>query len=133
MNSSRVDQFQEDNQFTEGSFTPYVQQFRGHLEQQHYRAATISEYLLCINRFSQLLRNRSIGIRSFDEDQIPELLQDIQMPGLRRKSPVFIIRSFVRFLSEIGVRKPLPPAAPDNSVRGRSGWNGRIIFAGNAV
>ena len=119
MNSSRVDHLQEDNQFMEGSLTPYVQQFRGHLEQQHYREATISEYLLCIDRFSQLLRNRSIGIRSFDEDQIPELLQDIRMPGLRGKPPVFIITSFVRFLSEIGVRNPLPPLAADNSVRGR--------------
>ena len=119
MNSSQKDRCGKEHQFKEGPLTPYVQQFRAHLEKQQYREATIYEYLVCLDKFSQLLKERSIEIHTFDEDQVPGLLQDIRMPGLRRKSPVFIVRSFVRFLCEMGIARPLPPPAPDNSARGQ--------------
>lgn len=119
MNSSQEDRFHKEHQFREGPLMPYVPQFRIHLEKQHYRKATIYEYLMCVDAFSQLLKQRAIEVHSLEEDQVCGLLQDSEVPCLHGKFPVFIIRSLVRFLSEIGVTKPLPPPAPDNSVRGR--------------
>lgn len=118
MNSSREDQFHKEHQFREGPLTPYVRQFRIHLEKQHYRKATIYEYLVCVDAFSQLLKERAVEVHSLNEDQVGDLLHGSETPGLHGKFPVFIIRSFVRFLCEIGVTKPLPPPAPDNSERG---------------
>jgi site-specific recombinase XerD len=119
MVSSRPDNFQKEHNFREGPLAAYAQQFRAHLEAQQYRKVTIYQYLVCVDAFSQLLRQREIDIGDVDENQVARLLENAEEPSLRGKFPVFIIKSCIRFLCSIGVAKPLPAPAPDDTVRGR--------------
>ena len=119
MNSFRPDNFQKEHNFREGPLSAYAQQFKTYLEHQQYRKSTIYEYLVCVDAFSQLLKQREIDIRNIDESQVTRLLEGAQELCLRKKSAAFVIQSCIRFLCSIGVAKPLPPTPPDESARGR--------------
>ena len=123
MNSSRPDNFQKEHIFREGPLAAYAEAFKAQLEGQQYRKCTIYEYLVRVDAFSQLLKEREIDIWKLDESQIAGLLEGAQDPCLRRKS-VFIIKSCIQFLRSIGVAKPLPPATADETARAqlRAEW-----------
>lgn len=128
MISSRPDNFHKEHNFREGPLAAYAQQFRAHLESQQYRKATIYDYLMRVDAFSQLLKQREIDIRNVDESQVEGLLKDTEAACLRGKFPLFIIKSCIRFLCSLGVAKPLAPAPPDESARGRlrAEWEGYL-------
>lgn len=128
MISSRPDNFQKEHNFREGPLAGYAQQFRAHLESQQYRKATIYGYLIRIDAFSQLLKERKIDIRNVDESQVAGLLKDTEEPCLRGKFALFIVKSCIRFLCSLGIAKQLAPAPPDESARGRlrAEWEGYL-------
>jgi site-specific recombinase XerD len=103
--------------FADGPLAEYAQQFKGHMEAQHYSKATIYQYHCSIDAFFKILKDSKIEIRSIDEGQVGNLIAASNRPRLG-KYDVFIVQAFIRFLSGMGVTKPLPPQPLDESPQG---------------
>ncbi|MGH8588460.1 MAG: hypothetical protein ACREXX_03695 [Gammaproteobacteria bacterium] len=59
-----------------------------------------------------------VDIRDLDEVQAVALIARWGQPSSHRKHNAFIVRRFVKFLTALGVTKPVSPV-PDTSARGR--------------
>ena len=97
----------------------YPEQFQKHLESQHYRPSTIAHYGHCLNVLRRQMAALGVELHELDEDRAVELIGKSPYRSFRSKNNAFIVRTFVRFLSDLGVTKPIPAVPPDDSVRGR--------------
>jgi site-specific recombinase XerD len=66
------------------------------------------------------MTERGIDLRSLDEDQAMDLILSWERPLFRKKThPTFIIKSFVKFLTDMAAGKPALPPMLDDTARGR--------------
>lgn len=103
--------------FADGPLAEYAQQFKGHMETQQYSKATIYQYHCTIDAFFQILKEGNTDIRSIDEGQVGKLIAASNRPRFV-KYDVTVVQTFIRFLSGLGVTKPLPPQPVDESPQG---------------
>lgn len=96
----------------------YPEQFQTHLERQHYSPATITQYWHCLNVLGSQMRALNVDLKDLDEDGAVALIAGSKHPSSGRKHHAFIIRSFITFLTPLGVVKPRVEATPDDTVRG---------------
>jgi integrase/recombinase XerD len=96
----------------------YPAQFQRQLQSQSYSPDTISQYGHCIDALSRQLEAHGVDLRDLDEVQAVELITISVQRSSRRKHSAFIVRRFVKFLTALGVTKPVFPPAPDNTARG---------------
>jgi hypothetical protein len=97
----------------------YARQFRSHMERQYYCPARITQYVLGIDALGRFLKTSNVAVNDLDEDRAVDLLMRSDGSLRWKKRTVFIVRSFVRFLQELGVAKPTVPMASDDTARGR--------------
>lgn len=97
----------------------YPEQFQRQLESQYYSPHSISRYGQCIDALGRQIRARGVYIRDLDEVQAVELITKSGQRSFRRKHNAFIVRRFVKFLTALGVTKPVSPPVPDITARGR--------------
>jgi len=95
----------------------YPGEFRCHLEGQHYRRATIAEYTRCIDALGQLMKERGVDIKDLDEDLAVSLISSWERPLSQGKYPTFIVKSFVKFLTDLGAGRPVLPPTIDDTAR----------------
>jgi integrase/recombinase XerD len=95
-------------------FGNYPIQFRQYLLERDYAEHTIRKYLRCIGILAEMMEADGIAIGDLDEAQAVALVARTGWAQRRRTYATFIVRRFVRFLSEQGVGKPaLPPTAKE--------------------
>ena len=111
-------QVDHENAGTDNQLGDYPQQFRSHLEQEHYSPARITQYVLGIDALSRFLRRSNVAIKDLDEDRAVKLLMQSDGSLHWKKKTVFIVRSFARFLQVLGVARPRLPAAANDTARG---------------
>jgi integrase/recombinase XerD len=97
----------------------YPQQFQRHLESQHYRPATIAQYVHCMNALGCRMRAIDIELKDLDEDRAVDLITGSKPRSSRCKYQAFIIRSFVKFLTTLSVVKPASSTVTVDTERGR--------------
>jgi hypothetical protein len=89
------------------------------MERQHYCPARITQYVLGIDALGRFLKISNVAVKDLDEDRAVDLLMRSDGSLRWKKRTVFIVRSFVRFLQELGVAKPTLPMASADTARGR--------------
>lgn len=97
----------------------YPEQFQSHLESQHYRPATIVNYVHCMSALGRQMGALGIDLKDIDEDRAVDLITGSKPPSSLCKHGAFIIRSFVRFLAALGATKPLLTVVPADTARVR--------------
>jgi integrase/recombinase XerD len=92
----------------------YPLQFCQHLLSRSYAEDTISVYLRCIGRLAEMMKADGITVGDLDEAQAVALVARTSWIQKRKIAATFIVRCFVRFLTERDVGKPaLPPTAKE--------------------
>ncbi len=97
----------------DGPLGGYPEQFRNHLERQHYCRVRIADYIRCIAVLDQLMRESGVGIMDIDENQAMDLFMRSDQPFYKKKEAGCVTRRFVEFLRGLGVTKALPVAIDD--------------------
>ena len=97
----------------------YPEQFRKHLESEHFSPATIAQYERCLNVLGSQMSALNIDLKDLDENRAVELIARPEQQSYRRKHNAFIIRSFIKFLIGLGSVSPVLAALPDDTLRGR--------------
>ena len=88
----------------------YLDQFRNHLERQHYCRVRINDYIRYISALGQLMRESGVSIKDLDENQAMDLFKRANQPPYWKKESGCPARRFVEFLRELGVTKKAAPA-----------------------
>jgi integrase/recombinase XerD len=97
----------------------YPKLFHRHLESQHYSAATLLKYSQCINALSRQMNTLNVDLKDLDDNRAVDLIAQLEPLAYRSTHNKFIVRSFIRFLTTLGVVKSPPEAAPADTVLGR--------------
>lgn len=97
-----------------GLFGDHLRRFRQHLIDQDHAEDTVKRYVRCIDALAEMMRADKIALEDLDEARALELVARTGWIGKHGTSAAFMVRRFVRFLSERGVGKPpRPPTAKD--------------------
>jgi integrase/recombinase XerD len=92
----------------------YPIQFWQHLLDRGYARDTIRVYLRCIGRLAEMMKADGIAVGDLDEAQAVALIARTSWIRKRKIAATFIVKCFVRFLTERGVGKPAsPPTAKE--------------------
>ena len=95
-------------------FGDHLERFRQHLIDQYHAECTVRKYVHCISILAQMMKVQRIGLEDLDQARASELVAKTGWIGKRRTAAVFMVRRFVRFLSEQGIGKScLPPTAKE--------------------
>jgi hypothetical protein len=84
-----------------------------------YEEGTIRIYLRCIGRLAEMMKADGITIGDLDEAQAVALVAKTNWIQKRKIAATFIVRCFIRFLSERGVGKPRRCRRQPRKSRGR--------------
>lgn len=101
------------------SLDGYLTQFEKLLESQHYSADSLFQYKRCIKALGDQMASFNVDLNELDVDKAAELISKSAYRPNRDKHNRFIVKSFVNFLTVLGVAKSPLDAAPDNTTRGR--------------
>ncbi len=63
----------------------YLDQFRNHLERQHYCRVRINDYIRYISALGQLMRESGVSIKDLDENQAIDLFKRANQPPYWKK------------------------------------------------
>ncbi|MDA2925423.1 hypothetical protein MYX65_12395, partial [Acidobacteria bacterium AH-259-L09] len=103
-----------------GPLGDYPCRFRSHLESQHYSRATIAQYARCIDALGQLMKEHGVDLKDLDEDRAVDLIISCERPlSPKTKYRTFIVKSFVKFLTDLGAGKPVLSPTKNDTARGR--------------
>jgi integrase/recombinase XerD len=95
-------------------FGDHLAQFRQHLVDQHYADGTVNQYMRCIGVLAELMKLEKIVLDELDLARALALLAKTGWIHRRRTDAAFMVRRFIRFLTEQGVGKPpVPPTAEE--------------------
>ena len=95
-------------------FGDHLERFRQHLIDQYHAECTVRKHIRCIGILAQMMKVQGIGLEDLDQVRASELVAKTGWIGKRRTAAVFMVRRFVRFLSEQGIGKScLPPTAKE--------------------
>lgn len=100
---------------TASPFGDYPGQFRKVLESQHYAQTTVAEYVRCIGALGQRMRESGVDMKDLDEDRAVDLI--VERRRSRRKFSVYIVKRFVKFLTDSSVATTALPPTPYDSAR----------------
>ncbi len=101
------------------SLGTYLKQFQEHLERQFYQPFTIGEYDRCLTALNIKMAELSVGLEVLDEETAADLIAKSGLPSYHAKHNRFMVRSFVKFLVDLGVAKPTPESIPADTELGR--------------
>src|SRR5665213_245200 len=119
MRSVNADSRRTENGTIGGPLGDYPEQFRSHLESQHYCRVRIADYIRCIAVLDHLMRESGVGIRDIDENQAMDLFTMSDQPSYKKKEAGCVTRRFVEFLRGLGVTKKASPVEFDDTPKMR--------------
>jgi integrase/recombinase XerD len=93
-------------------FCDHLDQFRQHLVDQHYADGTVRQYMRVIDVLAELMKLEELALDELDLAHTLALMSKTGWIHRRRTYAAFMVRRFIRFLTEQGVGKPpvRPPA-----------------------
>ena len=95
-------------------FGDHLDQFRQHLLGQNHADDTVRGYMRCVGVLAELMKLEKMALDDLDLAQAWALVAKTGWIGRRRTYAAFMVKRFVRFLTEQGVGKPsLPPTAKE--------------------
>ena len=112
MNNHAITQTQDVTESAFELFADHLERFRRHLIDQHYAEHTVRKYIRCIGLLAETMKAQRIALEDLDEAQASALVAKTGGIGRHRTYAAFMVRRFVRFLSEQGVgKRSLPSTA----------------------
>jgi integrase/recombinase XerD len=96
----------------------YPKQFQTHLERQFYSPDAIANYTRCLTALGSKMAEIGIGLQDLDEETAVDVIAQSDLPSYRSKNSRFMVRSFVKFLTTVGVGTLTLEATTDDTVRG---------------
>ena len=109
MNNHAITQTQDVTESAFELFADHLERFRRHLIDQHHAEHTVRKYIRCIGVLAETMKAQRIALEDLDEVQASALVAKTGWIGRRRTYAAFMVRRFVRFLSEHGVGKSSLP------------------------
>ena len=95
----------------------FVKQFQTHLERRFYQPFTIAAYDRCLTALNDMMAELGVGLESLDEENAVDLIGKSNLPSYCAKHNRFMVRSFVRFLVDLGIAKPAPESVSSDTER----------------
>lgn len=118
MNTVRSHNSNARTETADGPLGDYPCRFRTHLETQHYSRSTVAVYARCIEALGQLMKERGLELKDLDENRALELIISRQRPLPQGTHPTFVVKRFLKFLTDLGVGKPVSPPTHAETARG---------------
>jgi site-specific recombinase XerD len=97
----------------------YPHRFKAHLEAQGYRPTTVAEYVRCLGAFGKLMQKRGMALGDLEEVEAANLTAQLDWPAARHRLTEYVVKRFVRFLVEQGVKMPVRTPAPPARARAK--------------
>jgi integrase/recombinase XerD len=98
-------------------FGEHLDRFRQHLVAQHYAEDTVRRYMRCLDLLAERMQADRLTLVELDEAHALALMATPGWREPRRMAAAFIVRRFVRFLSDQGIGKPPQPPTPKDQAR----------------
>jgi integrase/recombinase XerD len=98
-------------------FGEQLGRFRQHLVAQHYAEDTVRRYMRCLSVLAERMQADHLALDELDEAHALALMATTGWREQRRIAAAFIVRRFVRFLSDQGIGKPPQPPTPKDRAR----------------
>lgn len=95
----------------------YTQQFQRHLERLHYSPASMIDYMRCLGALGNRVKTLHIDVKGLDSETAVGLIAKPDQPARRSKYQCFMVKSFIKFLTGLGVVKPPLEAVSDDTGR----------------
>lgn len=102
---------------TYGPLGGYVLDFIEVLRAQSYTRGSICQYQNCLAHLGRRMAEAAVGLEHLDEARALELIENVAEYRRRKIKAAFIVRRFVRWLTERGAAKPLPAPSPKAAAR----------------
>ena len=116
MNTARSNNSCAEMGHVSGPLGDYPCLFQSQLEGQRYSRPTIVDYARCIDALGQLMTERGVDLKDLDEDRAVNLINGWERPVSLKIRPTFIVKTFVKFLTDLGAGKS---PTLDDTARGR--------------
>lgn len=93
-----------------------LNQFRNYLESRSYSPETLAGYIRAISALGVLMPKHRIALEDLNEAEAVRLFAKAEWPAYQRRHGNYMVKHFVRFLVEQGVKiRVVKPAMPENS------------------
>ena len=94
----------------------HLNQFRNYLEIRSYSPETLAGYIRAISALGVLMPKHRIALEDLNEAEAVRLFAKAEWPPYQRRHGNYMVKHFVRFLVEQGVKiRVVKPAMPENS------------------
>lgn len=94
----------------------HLNQFRAYLESRSYSPGTLAGYIRAVSALGVLMPKHRIALEDLNEAEAVRLFAKAEWPAYQRRHGNYMVKHFVQFLVERGVKIcVVKPAMPENS------------------